>query len=428
MVLCAVVLVVLIVMWWGGRGRLPTVPGKMMTVMAIAAVTGGLAGICGAEEQKLTDEGMLKRNLYGEGGYKKNMELFVDGLLNQYSYTLEVPEQKMTKKEEEEYLAAARKEIEEEFPGENASTDCIREKVLIRESYQDGIVEAEWRFGNYDVIDYSGNIIAERLAVDGELVQAVVWLACGTSSCSMEFYFRIFPPVLDDKQAFLSLLDKMLERQGEKKGEEFFVLPGKVGGYDVAWKAEREYLPEKVLILGGVVALLIPAVERSREQERQKRRGCLLLLEYPDMVNRLALLLGAGLTVQRAFQRMVAAYETKKSMHAVKVHPVYEEMLVTCHEIESGVGEERAYMRFGERCGLAEYRKLGNVLAQNLRKGGRTLTFLLEKEADNVYENRINAAKKCGEEAAAKLLFPMMLMLGVIMVILLVPAIEAFQL
>ena len=428
MVLCAVVLMVLMVVWFGGRKRLPTEAGKVITVMAIAAVSGFLAGICGTEDQKFIHEEMFKRNSYGEGSYKKNMELSVEGLLKQYSYTLEVPEQKMTKKEEEAYLEAARKEIEQEFPGENDSADCIREKVLIRECYQGGKVEAEWKFGNYDVIDYSGKIIAEEIAVEGELVQAMVWLECGTTSCSMEFCFRIFPPVLNEKQTFLSLLNKKLENQGEKKGEEFFALPAKVGEYNVVWKTRREYLPEKVLFLGGFVALLLPAVERSRKQERQKRRRNLLLLEYPDMVGRLTLLLGAGMTVQRAFQKIAAAYEAKKKMHAVGVCPVYEEMLVTCREIESGVGEEKAYVRFGERCGLAEYRKLGNMLAQNLRKGGRTLSSLLEKEADGVYENRINAAKRCGEEAAAKLLFPMMLMLGVIMVILLVPAMAAFQL
>ena len=38
-----------------------------------------------------------------------------------------------------------------------------------------------------------------------------------------------------------------------------------------------------------------------------------------------------------------------------------------------------------------------------------------------------HAAKRYGEEAGTKLLFPMMLMLGIVMVILLVPAVLAFQ-
>lgn len=60
-------------------------------------------------------------------------------------------------------------------------------------------------------------------------------------------------------------------------------------------------------------------------------------------------------------------------------------------------------------------------------KGTRGITVLLEQEAQNAFEERKHAAKRYGEEAGTKLLFPMMLMLGIVMVILLVPAVLAFQ-
>lgn len=429
MVICAAALVILAVIWQMQRKKLSAERKKGMAVVAVAACLGLLAGIGGIQGQEgLIGGDRFRRKPYGEGDYKKNMELSVEGLLKQHSYPLGIPEQKMTKQEEEACLEAAGREIEQEFPGENSSTDCIREAVRIRDCYQDGKVEAEWKFDNYDLVDVSGKVVAEEIAAEGELVQASVWLECGTSGCGMEFCFRIFPPALDEEQAFFLLLRKTLEKQGEKKGEVFFKLPRKVGAYEVTWKAEREYIPEKVLLLGSIVALLLPALERSREEEQRKKRRNLLLLEYPDVIGRLTLLLGAGMTAQRAFQKIAVAYEEKKNARTVGVCPAYEEMLVACREIESGVGEERAYIRFGERCDLAEYRKLGNILAQNLRKGGSMLISLLEKEAENAYEGRIGTAKKCGEEAAAKLLFPMILMLGVIMVILLLPAIAAFQL
>ena len=106
---------------------------------------------------------------------------------------------------------------------------------------------------------------------------------------------------------------------------------------------------------------------------------------------------------------------------------MYEEVLKTCYEVQGGVGEERAYERFGERCGGIRYRKLGHMLAQNLRKGTNGLVGLLEKEAEDAFEERKSMARKYGEEAGTKLMFPMLVMLGVIMVILLVPAISSFQ-
>ena len=86
-----------------------------------------------------------------------------------------------------------------------------------------------------------------------------------------------------------------------------------------------------------------------------------------------------------------------------------------------------AYERFGERCQISGYRKLGNTLSRNLQKGNQGLLELLETQVDEAFEERKNVARKCGEEAGTKLLFPMMLMLGIVMVILLVPAMLAFQ-
>lgn len=48
---------------------------------------------------------------------------------------------------------------------------------------------------------------------------------------------------------------------------------------------------------------------------------------------------------------------------------------------------------------------------------------LLEKEADITMQQRKNMAKKQGEEAGTKMLLPMMMMLGIVMVIVMVPAI-----
>ena len=91
------------------------------------------------------------------------------------------------------------------------------------------------------------------------------------------------------------------------------------------------------------------------------------------------------------------------------------------------MGEQKAYEHFGERCGGAMYRKFANILTQNLKKGSQGVVALLEQEAENAFEERKRAAKRYGEEAGTKLLFPMMIMLGIVMVILIIPAVFAFQ-
>lgn len=107
--------------------------------------------------------------------------------------------------------------------------------------------------------------------------------------------------------------------------------------------------------------------------------------------------------------------------------PAYEEMLVACRQMESGVGEQRAYEHFGERCGVASYRKLAGLLTQNLQKGTAVLRYCWSRKRRMRLRSGSMPPKRYGEEAGTKLLFPMMLMLGIVMVILLVPAVLAFQ-
>jgi len=53
---------------------------------------------------------------------------------------------------------------------------------------------------------------------------------------------------------------------------------------------------------------------------------------------------------------------------------------------------------------------------------------MLEEEAREAWEIRKNQAKKAGEEAGMKLLFPMMLLFILILVMLLFPAVQSFSL
>ena len=101
---------------------------------------------------------------------------------------------------------------------------------------------------------------------------------------------------------------------------------------------------------------------------------------------------------------------------------VYEEMSIALKEMRGGISEGEAYERFGKRCELTNYMKLGALLSQNLRKGSKGLAALLQVEAIQAFENRKSLAKQRGEEAGTKLLMPMMGMLAVVLIMVMVPA------
>ena len=71
--------------------------------------------------------------------------------------------------------------------------------------------------------------------------------------------------------------------------------------------------------------------------------------------------------------------------------------------------------------------KLASLLQTNIKKGTSQLRVLLEHEVNESFEKRKNIAKIKGEEATTKLLFPMLLMLGVVMAIIMIPAVMKFN-
>lgn len=426
MIVCGVALAVCALFGILCRKRLTDVKKKILGVIAAASLLGLAAGAAESNSQLLLEGNRLQRQANGEGSYGAELYLYVDEE-EAKDYQIDVPEQRLTGEEEQAYLDAAEEELANEFPGENESVNCIRRKVVLSDSYQEGKVDAEWSFDNYQVMDTSGNVIAKELDEDGELVRARVSLTCGESERLVEFYFRVFPELLDEEERLLQQLEKELSLQGMEAGEAFLTLPDIIGEHSLLWEEKPAHTPEKVLFFGVILAGFVPAVMRSREQEQRKQRACLLELEYPDMVSKLALLLRSGMTLQGAFRKIAFSYEKKRKAHRVREMPAYEEMLIACREMESGVGELRAYEHFGERCEGAMYRKFANILTQNLKKGSQGVVSLLEQEAENAFEERKSAAKRYGEEAGTKLLFPMMLMLGIVMLILIIPAVFAFQ-
>ena len=89
--------------------------------------------------------------------------------------------------------------------------------------------------------------------------------------------------------------------------------------------------------------------------------------------------------------------------------------------INGGVPEEEVYVNFGRRIGQHRYVRFANLLAQNMKQGISGLSGTLEGEMREALEERKRIALKKGEEAGTKLLAPMMMLLGIVILVLIVP-------
>jgi len=200
-------------------------------------------------------------------------------------------------------------------------------------------------------------------------------------------------------------------------------LPEAVDGRKVIWKKPSLHMGAYLGVLVVIGAALVWIQQKKRIQKLEQQRKIQLIRDYPEILFKMAMLLGAGLTLKGTFRKIAEEYREQKPE---KLRYAYEEMWAACKEMENGVGEAAAYEKFGKRCGEPGYIKLGSILSQNLKKGAKGLQELLEQEAETGFEDRKHAARKLGEEAGTKLLFPMMLMLAIVLVVLTVPAVMSF--
>ena len=190
------------------------------------------------------------------------------------------------------------------------------------------------------------------------------------------------------------------------------------GGVD---KTNPDTGAEDHLALAAAAAAVI--AKKREEQNAQIKRREQMLMDYPGLIMKFTLLVQAGLTARKAFQKIALDYGKREDG---KKREAYEEIRVACYEMDSGISEAEAYRRFGERCGQVKYKTLSTLLIQNLQKGSRYLADLLEKESVEAWEERKRKARVLGDTAATKLLLPMVLMLLVVMAVIMLPACLSF--
>lgn len=226
-------------------------------------------------------------------------------------------------------------------------------------------------------------------------------------------------PGLDEQ-----ILQAVEEHNRDKQDEDRYYLPAEMDGVPIIWSRPWDTSGSILAALCVVAACCIPVQKQRAEERARQERLRQVLLDYPNLVTRLALFVEAGMTVRRAFGKIALDHKRKKGTGGVRY--AYEELLRSYYEMESGVMEEQAYEDFGKRCGHPKYRTLATLLIQNLKKGDQRLLDTLEKEATEAFEERKRYARVQGEAAATKLLIPMVLMLMIVLVILIVPACMSF--
>lgn len=378
----------------------------------------------------LEDGKYIRRNAYGMGSMETKLQAETEkgnGTSIRQNFTFIVEEQQLEDVLVKQMADRLTQELPSMILGNNSSLEEVREDLNLIQRAEGYPFRIEWESDDYSCIYSDGSVINEQLEKEGKVVCLTAIFTYGDYKEEHIFPIHIVPPVYSPEETFMKKVYDLLDfQERQNRYGEQMELPESVEGRKLIWSEEKEDSSGIIFILIAVGAVAVYFLRDRDLQDKMEERNKQMLLDYPQLVSRMTLYMGAGMTVRNVFRKIALDYQ-KERQEGGQMHYVYEEMLLTCYELDSGISESAAYERFGKRCRMIQYMKFTNLLIQNLKKGSNGILEALRQEAKYAFEDRRNMARKLGEEAGTKLLLPMMLMLGIVMVLIIIPAYFSFS-
>lgn len=369
-------------------------------------------------------EGVLADGIYlirdGQGGSSREVNLLVrssKGEKAQAHLTLQALS--YGEKEQEILCEKMMEELQEKALGENTSWNAVSKSLVLTDTFSHYPFTLSWHSSNPMFLTSRGKVAAwedvAQLTEQTALVELTVRVSGDNFEREYSFYAKVCPK--QEEKSFSEAVTEALETlERETVTADRILLPEEIQGETVVWSEQREDKSRTMFFLGVAGAAAVFWLQGRAPKKALAGKQQLMEKEYPAIISKLTLYMGAGMNIKGAWEKIAESTEGQN------VNPVYGEMRFTCREMESGITETEAYTRFGKRVRQQCYVRFTTLLVQNLKKGNAALLLLLHQEALAAMEEHASRIKRAGEETATKLLLPMVMLMGMVMILIMVPA------
>lgn len=397
---------------------------KVITVFLIAVFCGNILGgimtwtEAGGEAETLK---YLPRNPAGESSYTEEVQLHREG--RKETVTVQVEPQDYTQEEVRTLFHDALEQLSQLILGDNKSMEHVDHDLNLIETIPNTNIAVSWTSDHPEYVDWEGTLSAQ-IPKEGAAVCLTAELSCQGETRIYKQYLTAFPSVEMNGDMLQAQVERAVEAQNDRAAEQL-LLPEEILDQTVQWTREATHTGWILLGMGILAGVFYGVNQNNQEKTTLQERQRQMNLDYPQIVNKLILLMNAGMSMRKAFSKIALDYQLSLQ-RGKKQRCAYDEVLAAYREMESGVLETDAYQRFGDRCDNIHYKTFTTLLVQNLRKGSRELVHMLEREGLEAFEERKARARVLGEEAGTKLLLPMVLMFILVLVILMIPAYMSF--
>ncbi len=407
-----------------GRGTIKSgsLSAKQRACIIAAAILAALSLIPTEETKLLNEKGVLLRD--EPGGTDRTYELLVGGMSDSYeTVTVTVSPREYSEEEAYELFELLMEEMSAHIIGSNESLDSI-DADLIFQSEVKGYEGISISFYPEDIGLIANDGSVNNLYLE-EPANTAVKVVLKTGEYRQEYLLPVtVVPVGEESEADRrkKIEDMIKTADLEQIRNDSLKLPEDVYGMRLNYSAARDFSWFGILC-GGVFAVMLLGLKPEQDKINMKKlKERELLKDYSDVVSKLIVYMGAGLTVRNAWTKISDEYKRELESGHSERRAAYDEMAKTADEIRTGVPELKAYSEFGRRCSLKSYMKLVSILEQNMKTGDKRSEEALKIEMQEAFEFRKNLAKRQGEEASAKLTLPLMISLAAVLAITAMPA------
>lgn len=329
---------------------------------------------------------------------------------------LDINRRRLSKIEAEELLQNSQTELVRKLLGENESLEKVNIPLNLVSSLGEDI-RISWDISDADILNYDGEI-SDKVSEKGEVVILTANMTLGETSQTYSFAANIYP------NKNLGTVQQQLQKFVNENGteEDIIKLPTVLNGKKMKYYYAVSKSSPPLVLVGLVVAVLIFFLKDRDLQNELKKRNSQLLTDYPEIVSKMLLYYGAGLSVKSGIERIIKDYKKEKQNNKKVFRYAYEELDMALIKMKSGISEREAISEYGSRCGLHCYIKLTGIIEQNIKRGTKDIVYALKNELNAAMSERKNEALKKGGEISTKLLGPMVIMLIVSLVIIMLPA------
>lgn len=367
----------------------------------------------------------LKRNPFGKG--ERDQVLLLKDQDGSKRVAVKVEEQELSPMEREAMFRRFFGALRSHMLGKNKSFKSVNSNLVFDDGLKGYPFNVDYQPEDYSLVGLLGELGEEAHKIKkGFTKETRIWV---TASYRDWEETEVVTVILTapGKKARLGIYDQIRKKiqhmEEASRKDDVIMLPARFGDVRVMIPGSGDGLFALIfLALLCPLGLILRRYYRLKEQDEKRKKE--EDEDFPLIVHLLSLYMKAGLSFSSAVHRVSSYYQENSGL---KDRTAFMDIVIMDNQLSMGVSQKEACLSWGRRCANPMYQKLSAALVQILVKGSKEGDRILSHMEREAFEQRIDRARKEGNTAQTRLLFPMIILLCLVMIIVLFPAVIRFQ-